>query len=72
MTAPMTDADDHTRRLAAASVAYLHCCACPGPRGHAGEHAVLLAMVAAMVTRPQQYDIDLEATGSLGKVMIAP
>jgi hypothetical protein len=58
----MTDADDHTRRLAAAAVAYLHCCArTPGPRDHAGEYAVLLEMIAAMVTKPQQYDIDLDA-----------
>ena len=48
----MPDDFDHMRRIAGAAVAYLHACGCAARRDAVGEHAVLLAMVAAMVDQP--------------------
>ncbi len=43
----MHDSYDHARRLAAASIAYLHACGCGRRRDPAGERRVLEAFVAA-------------------------
>jgi hypothetical protein len=43
----MPDPYDHSRRLAASAVAYLHACGCGLRRDHAGERRVLEAFIHA-------------------------
>ena len=52
----MHDPYDHSRRLAASAVAYLHACGCGLRRDHAGERRVLEAFIGALADQPADPD----------------